>query len=225
MAGKKYLEAAAKIENKAYSIEDAIKLAKETSYVNFDATVEVAYNLNLDVKQADQQLRGALVLPNGTGKTQRVLVIAEGDHATQAKEAGADFVGSDDLLTKIKTENWFEFDVMIATPPMMAKLGMLGKILGPKGLMPNPKTGTVTMNVAQAVKDAKGGKINYRTDKEGNVHVIIGKVSFDDAKLVENFKAIDAKLRSLRPAVVKGNYVKNTTITTTMGPSVRVQLD
>lgn len=226
MAKNKRIEAArAKVGSKNYTLADAVKLAKETSSTKFDATVEVAYNLNIDPKQADQQLRGAIVLPNGTGKTARVLVIAEGAHAEAAKNAGADFVGSDDLLAKIKNENWFDFDVMIATPPMMAKLGALGKVLGPKGLMPNPKTGTVTMDVAKAVTDSKGGKIEYRNDKEGNLHVIIGKVSFTEAALEENFNAINDRIKSLRPSVVKGQFIKSCTISTTQGPAIRLVLE
>ena len=177
--GKKYVAACEKIEkNKAYSKEEAVKLAKETSVSKFDSTVEVAVRLNLDTKKADQQLRGAIVLPHGTGKTKKVLVIAKGENATKAKEAGADYVGDVDMLEKIEKENWFDFDVMIATPDMMPLLGKLGKVLGPKGLMPNPKTGTVTMDVTKAVNEVKAGRVEYRTDSFGNVHGIIGKSSF-----------------------------------------------
>ena len=187
---KRYTEAAALIENgKLYSAEEAIELVKKTSNVKFDASVDVAFNLGLDVRQADQQLRGAVVLPHGTGKTKKVLVVAEGEKAQEAKDAGADIVAGKEILEDIK-KGWLDFEVMIATPNMMAELGKLGRILGPKGLMPNPKTGTVTMDVAKAVQETKAGKVTYRTDKEGNVHLPIGRVSFDDAKLVENFTNI-----------------------------------
>ena len=183
---KRYQEAAKLIEKgKAYSIEEAVALVKETSKVKFDAAVDVAFRLGVDPRQADQQLRGALVLPNGTGKTKKVLVVTEGAKAQEAKDAGADVVGGKEILEDIK-KGWLDFEVMIATPNMMAELGKLGRILGPKGLMPNPKTGTVTMDVAKAVQETKAGKVTYRTDKEGNVHLPIGRVSFDDAKLVEN---------------------------------------
>ena len=187
--GKNYKNEVSKIEKgKLYTKEEAVKLIKEVSNVKFDATVEVAMNLNLNVKKADQQLRGAIVLPKGTGKSAKVLVVAKGDQAKEAKEAGADYVGDMDMIEKIQKENWFEFDTMIATPDMMPALGKIGKILGPKGLMPNPKTGTVTMNVKGAVEDAKAGKLEYRTDSYGNVHGIIGKVSFSEADLLENLK-------------------------------------
>ena len=187
---KRYTEAAALIENgRLYSAEEAIELVKKTSNVKFDASVDVAFNLGLDVRQADQQLRGAVVLPHGTGKTKKVLVVAEGEKAQEAKDAGADIVAGKEILEDIK-KGWLDFEVMIATPNMMAELGKLGRILGPKGLMPNPKTGTVTMDVAKAVQETKAGKVTYRTDKEGNVHLPIGRVSFDDAKLVENFNTI-----------------------------------
>lgn len=179
------------------------------------------FKLNLDTRHADQQLRGAIVLPNGTGKTKRVCVIAEGPKAEEAKNAGADVVGGQDILDEI-AKGWLEFDVMIATPDQMPKLGRLGRILGPKGLMPNPKTGTVTMDVAKAVNESKGGKVNYRTDKDGNVHLPIGRVSFDSAKLVENYEAIHALLLRMRPSVVKGTYVKNCVVSSTMGPAVKV---
>ena len=191
--GKKYVAACEKIEkNKAYSKEEAVKLAKETSVSKFDSTVEVAVRLNLDTKKADQQLRGAIVLPHGTGKTKKVLVIAKGENATKAKEAGADYVGDVDMLGKIEKENWFDFDVMIATPDMMPLLGKLGKVLGPKGLMPNPKTGTVTMDVTKAVNEVKAGRVEYRTDSFGNVHGIIGKSSFTEEQLLENLNAFMA---------------------------------
>ena len=220
--GKKYVEAAKQIEaGKLYSIEEAIELVKKTTTAKFDASVDVVFTLILDTRHADQQLRGAIVLPNGTGKTKRVCVIAEGPKAEEAKNAGADVVGGQDILDEI-AKGWLEFDVMIATPDQMPKLGKLGRILGPKGLMPNPKTGTVTMDVAKAVNESKGGKVNYRTDKDGNVHLPIGRVSFDSAKLVENYEAIHALLLRMRPSVVKGTYVKNCVVSSTMGPAVKV---
>ncbi len=223
---KKYVEAMNKIEkNKAYTKEEAIKLAKETSVSTFDSSVEVAMNLNLDTKKADQQLRGAMVLPKGTGKTKKVLVVARGENATKAKEAGADFVGDTDVLEKIEKENWFDFDVMIATPDMMPLLGKLGRVLGPKGLMPNPKTGTVTMDVVKAVSDVKAGRVEYRTDSYGNIHGIIGKVSFSDEDLLENFKAFVSTIVKAKPATAKGEYVKNISITTTMGPGIKVDVN
>ena len=221
--GKKYVAACEKIEkNKAYSKEEAVKLAKETSVSKFDSTVEVAVRLNLDTKKADQQLRGAIVLPHGTGKTKKVLVIAKGENATKAKEAGADYVGDVDMLGKIEKENWFDFDVMIATPDMMPLLGKLGKVLGPKGLMPNPKTGTVTMDVTKAVNEVKAGRVEYRTDSFGNVHGIIGKSSFTEEQLLENLNAFMAPILKVKPATVKGDYVKNIAITTTMGPGIKI---
>lgn len=200
--GKKYLEAAKKVDpKKLYSIADAMKLVKETSYANFDASVEVSYNLSVDPKQADQQIRGSLVLPNGTGKTQKVIVFAEGAQADQAKAAGADEVGSDDLVQKIQN-GYLDFDVVIATPMMMAKVGRLGRILGPKGLMPNPKTGTVTMDIEKAVKNVKAGQVEYRVDRQAAIHAAIGKVSFTDEQLVQNFDALrDVILRDRKSVV------------------------
>ena len=221
--GKKYVEAAAKIEKgRAYTKEEAIKLVKETSTTKFDSSVEIAMRLNLDTKKADQQLRGAIVLPNGTGKSKKVLVLAKGALATTAKEAGADYVGDMDMIDKIANENWFDFDVIVATPDMMPALGKIGKVLGPKGLMPNPKTGTVTMDVKKAVEDIKKGRVEYRTDSYGNVAAIIGKVSFDEAKLVENMDAFVSVILKAKPSTVKGTYVKNITVTSTMGPGVKV---
>ncbi len=221
--GKKYVAASSKIDKtKSYTKEEAIKLVKETSTANFDATVELALRLNLDTKKADQQLRGALVLPNGTGKTKKVLVIAKGPAAQAAKDAGADYVGDTDMLEKIEKENWFDFDVMVATPDMMPALGKLGKILGPKGLMPNPKTGTVTMDTKKAVEEVKKGRVEYRTDSYGNLHVIIGKVSFDDEKLVENLNAFMNLINKTKPMTVKGKYILNVAVTSTMGPSVKI---
>ena len=209
---------------KAYSVEEAVALAKETNFAKFDATVEVAYNLNIDVKKADQQIRGAMVLPNGTGKTSRVLVFARGAEAEEAKAAGADFVGEDDLVAKIN-DGWLDFDVVIATPDMMALVGRLGRVLGPRNLMPNPKTGTVTMDVAKAVEESKGGKITYRADRAGIVQAIIGKVSFDADKLAENFKAFNEVIQKSKPATAKGTYVTSLTITTTQGPGIKVDVN
>ena len=221
--GKKYVEATKKIEKaKLYTKEEAIKLVKETSVSKFDGSVEVAVRLNLDTKKADQQLRGAIVLPHGTGKTKRVLVIAKGENAKKATEAGADYVGDVDMLQKIEKENWFDFDVMIATPDMMPLLGKLGRVLGPKGLMPNPKTGTVTTDVSKAVAEVKAGRLAYRTDSFGNVHGIIGKVSFTEEQLVENLNAFISAILKVKPATVKGEYVKNVSVTSTMGPGVRI---
>ena len=220
---KKYVEAANKIEkNKLYSKEEAIKLVKETAISTFDSSIEVAMRLNLDTKKADQQLRGAIVLPHGTGKTKKVLVVARGEQATKAKEAGADFVGDVDMLEKIEKENWFGFDVMIATPDMMPLLGKLGKVLGPKGLMPNPKTGTVTMDVVKAVDEVKAGRVTYRTDSYGNVHAIIGKASFTEDKLIENLDAFVGAILKVKPATVKGEYVKNISVSSTMGPGIKI---
>ena len=211
-------------KNKAYSIEEAVALVKKTSNSKFDATLEVAMNLNLDVKKADQQLRGAVVLPHGTGKSKRILVLAKGEQATKAKNAGADFVGDIDMIPKIEKENWFDFDVIIATPEMMPMLGKIGKLLGPKGLMPNPKTGTVTTDVVKAIEETKKGKVNYRTDSFGNVHGVFGKASFEESKLVENLTAfIDVFLKA-KPTTAKGIYVKNVSISSTMGPGVKIDL-
>ncbi|MGN1355877.1 MAG: 50S ribosomal protein L1 [Bacilli bacterium] len=221
---KKYTEALSKIEkNKVYTKEEAVKLVKMTSTSSFDGSVEVAMRLNLDTKKADQQLRGAIVLPKGTGKTKKVLVIARGEKATQAKEAGADYVGDVDMLEKIEKENWFDFDTMIATPDMMPLLGKLGKVLGPKGLMPNPKTGTVTLDVVKAIEEVKAGRVEYRTDSYGNIHGIIGKVSFSDEDLLANLDAFVTHIIKLRPATVKGDYVKNISIASTMGPGIKVE--
>ena len=221
--GKKYLEAASKIEKgKAYAIEEAVSLLKETKVAKFDESVELVLRLNLDTKKADQQLRGATVLPNGIGKTKKVLVIARGAKATEAKEAGADYVGDMDMIEKIEKENWFDFDTMIATPDMMPALGKIGRVLGPKGLMPNPKTGTVTMDVTKAVEDVKKGRVEYRTDSYGNVAVLVGKASFENEKLVENIKAFVGLISKVKPAAVKGKYILNIAISTTMGPGIKV---
>ena len=220
---KKYIEASKKIEKaKLYTKEEAIKLVKDTSYSKFDGSVELAMRLNLDTKKAEQQLRGALVLPNGTGKSSKVLVIAKGEHAIAAKEAGADYVGDTNMLEKIEKENWFDFDTIIATPDMMPALGKLGKVLGPKGLMPNPKTGTVTMDTAKAVTEVKKGRVEYRTDTYGNVHAIIGKVSFTEKQLLENLEAFVNLIVKSKPSVVKGTYIKNISIASTMGPGIKI---
>ena len=201
-----------------------MQLVKDIDFANFDSTIEVAFKLNLDTKQADQQLRGAVVLPNGTGKDQTLIVYAKGDKAKDAEEAGADFVGDTDLAEKIQ-DGWLDFDVAIATPDMMPTVGRLGRILGPKGLMPNPKTGTVTMDVAQAVSDAKAGQVTYRTDRDGNVAVPFGKASFDTDKLVENLKTLADIVVKARPASVKGTYIQHVSIASTFGPSVEIDLD
>jgi large subunit ribosomal protein L1 len=220
--GKKYLEAAKLVDRtKAYPIVEAIELAKQTNYAKFDATLEVAFRLGVDPKKADQQIRGAVVLPNGTGKVQRVLVFAKGEKVKEAEAAGADYVGDSEFITKIQ-QGWFEFDVIVATPDMMGEVGKLGRVLGPKGLMPNPKTGTVTFDVTRAVNEIKAGKVEYRVDKAGNIHVPIGKSSFENEKLVENFKTIFETMVKVKPSAAKGTYMKNVTVTSTMGPGVKV---
>ena len=220
--GKKYLEAAKLVEKeKYYPVEEAVQLVKKVCYAKFDATVEVVFKLNVDPRHADQQLRGAMVLPNGTGKSQRVLVITQGAKEAEAKAAGADYVGGKEYLEQIKG-GWFDFDVIVATPDMMGELGKMGKILGPKGLMPNPKTGTVTMDLTKAIDEIKKGKVTYRTDKEGNVAVIIGKTSFSDDKLVENYRAIYDVILKARPAAVKGTYMKNVAMSASMSPAIRI---
>jgi large subunit ribosomal protein L1 len=220
--GKKYSEAAKLVDrSKAYPINEAVELVKKTSFTKFDASVEVAFRLGVDPKKADQQIRGAVVLPNGTGKTQRVLVFAKGPKAKEAEAAGADYVGDSEYINKIN-QGWFEFDVIVATPDMMGEVGKLGRTLGPKGLMPNPKTGTVTFDVTKAVNEIKAGKVEYRVDKAGNIHVPIGKASFEDSKLVENFNTIFETMQKVKPAASKGTYMKNVAITSTMGPSVKV---
>jgi len=220
--GKKYVEALKLVDRtKAYSVNEAIELVKKTDYAKFDATVEAAFRLGVDPKKADQQIRGAVVLPNGTGKTQRVLVFAKGEKAKEAEAAGADYVGDAEYINKIN-QGWFEFDVIVATPDMMGEVGKLGRTLGPKGLMPNPKTGTVTFDVTKAVNEIKAGKVEYRLDKAGIIHVPIGKVSFDQAKLVENFSTILDTLLKVKPSAAKGTYMKNVTVTSTMGPGVKV---
>ncbi|KRN42326.1 50S ribosomal protein L1 [Fructilactobacillus fructivorans] len=220
--GKKYEDASKQIDkSKKYSAQDAVELVQKLDAVNFDDTIRVVYKLNVDTKQADQQLRGAVVLPNGTGKDQTVVVFAKGEKAQDAKDAGADYVGDDDLAQKIQ-DGWLDFDVAIATPDMMAQVGHLGRVLGPKGLMPNPKTGTVTMDVSKAVSDAKAGKVTYRTDRDGNVAVAIGKDSFDADKLAENLNTINDVIVKNRPASVRGTYISNISVSSTMGPGVAV---
>lgn len=222
--GKRYQAAEKLIDRtKHYDIKEAIEILKETAKANFDETIEVAYRLGVDTKNADQQIRGAMVLPHGTGKTQRVLVFAKGEKAQEAEAAGADYVGEQDLINKIN-EGWLDFDVIVATPDMMGEVGKLGRILGPKGLMPNPKTGTVTFEVEKAVKDIKAGKVEYRVDKSANVHVPIGKASFDNDKIVENFEAITETIVRARPSSVKGTYIHNVSVTSTMGPGIKVNV-
>ncbi|MCH4014232.1 MAG: 50S ribosomal protein L1 [Solobacterium sp.] len=222
MAGKKYTEAKKLVDSsKLYTYEEAVALAKKTSTTKFDSSVEVAFFLNVDPRKADQNIRGAIVLPNGTGKSQRVLVVAQGAKAEEAKAAGADVVGADDVIEQIQ-KGWMDFDVVVATPDMMGKLGRLGRILGPRGLMPNPKTGTVTMNVTQAVEEIKKGKVEYRVDKEGNVNCMIGKTSFSEEALAQNYKALYDQLMRVKPNTIKGAYIKKITVSTTMGPGIRV---
>lgn len=222
---KKYLEAAKLIEKgKLYSKEEAIDLVKKTSITKFDGTVEISINLNVDPRKPDQQLRGAIVLPNGTGKTKKILVLSKTNQAEIAKEAGAEFVGDTDMLEKIEKENWFEFDVIIATPEMMPLLGKLGKVLGPKGLMPNPKTGTVTTDVKKAIEDIRKGRVEYRTDSYGIIHTIVGKVSFDSSKLAENVDSLMNVILKSKPAAVKGKFVKSIALSSTMGPGVQIDL-
>lgn len=221
---KRYAEAAKLVDrSKTYSIEEAVKLAKETSKTKFDASVEVSFRLNVDPRHADQQIRGAMVLPNGTGKTQRVCVVAQGEKEKEAQAAGADFVGGADIIEKI-SKGWFDFDVLVATPDMMGQLGRLGRVLGPKGLMPNPKTGTVTMDTKKAVEDVKKGRVEYRTDSYANVHALVGKVSFDDEKLVDNVKAFMDVIIKSKPQAAKGIYLKGVSLASTMGPGIKVDL-
>ena len=221
--GKKYVEASKKVDkSKAYELTEAVKLAKETTITKFDSSVELAVKLNIDTKKADQQLRGSLVLPNGNGKTKRILVLAKGAAAEEAKKAGADFVSEQEMIDKMAKENWFDYDVIIATPEMMPSLGKIGKVLGPKGLMPNPKTGTVTPTPAKAVEDVKKGMIEYRADQYGNIHCLVGKVSFDDSKLIENISYVVSTLVKAKPSTVKGKYIQNISVSTTMGPGIHV---
>lgn len=220
--GKKYQAAAQLVEKgKLYSLEEAVALVKKTSTVKFDATVELSLNLNVDTKAADQQIRGTLVLPHGNGKTKRILVLTN-TKTEDAKAAGADFVGGKEMIEKIKTENWFDYDVIIATPDMMGEIGKIGKILGPKGLMPNPKTGTVTMDVATAIKETKAGKIEYRFDKNGNIHLSVARVSFSEQDILDNVKTCTDTIVRVRPAAIKGTYIKTAVLHTTMGPAIHI---
>ena len=221
--GKKYLESKKLIEeNKLYDPAEAISLVKQTGKAKFDETVELSIRLGVDPRHAEQQVRGAVVLPHGTGKKVRVLVFAKGEKAEEARAAGADYVGENDLVDKIKNENWFEFDVCVATPDMMGVVGKIGRVLGPKGLMPNPKSGTVTMDVTKAITDIKGGKVEYRIDKTAIAHCPIGKVSFDEDKLVENLNALMSAVIKSKPTAAKGTYLRSLYLRTTMGPSVRL---
>lgn len=221
---KRYSEAIKELDlNKVFDPSDAIATVKKAATAKFDETVEVAVRLGVDPKKADQQIRGAVVLPHGTGKVQRVLVFAKGEKAKEAEVAGADYVGDEDYINKIQ-QGWFEFDVVVATPDMMGAVGKLGRVLGPKGLMPNPKTGTVTFDVARAVNEIKAGKIEYRVDKAGNIHAPIGKVSFEDQKLLDNLHTVIDTLIKVKPAAAKGQYVRNITVSSTMGPGIKVNL-
>ena len=223
--GKKYVEAAKLVDkSKAYTALEALDLACKTSTSKFDASVDVSFRLNIDPRKAEQNIRGAIVLPNGTGKTRKVVVLCRGAKQNEATEAGADFVGEADLIQKI-SGGWFDFDVIVATPDMMGQLGKLGRVLGPKGLMPNPKTGTVTMDVAKAVKEIKAGKVEYRPDKVGNIQMTIGKVSFGAEKLAQNLKTVYDALLKARPSTIKGSYIKNVSVASTMGPGVKVDSD
>jgi large subunit ribosomal protein L1 len=220
--GKNYQEALKKVDSdKVYEPVEALELVKSISTAKFDETVEAAFRLGIDTKKADQQVRGAVVLPHGTGKTKRVLVFAKGEKAKDAENAGADFVGDEELVNKVQ-QGWFEFDVVVATPDMMGQVGRLGRILGPKGLMPNPKTGTVTFEVEKAVNEIKAGKIEYRADKAGNIHTAIGKVSFSSEQLSENLQALADALAKAKPASAKGTYMRNISVSSTMGPGVQV---
>ncbi|MGN0941834.1 MAG: 50S ribosomal protein L1 [Selenomonadaceae bacterium] len=222
--GKKYVDAVKLIEpGKVYAVEEAMELVKKTATKKFDETIELHVRLGVDPKYADQQVRGAIVLPHGTGKSKRVLVFAKGAKVEEAQKAGADYVGSDELVTKIKG-GWFDFDVTVATPDMMGVVGRLGKLLGPRGLMPNPKLGTVTMDVTKAVSEAKAGKVEYRTDKQGNVHVPIGKKSFEVSKLADNYRLLMDTLVKAKPSGAKGQYIKSITVASTMGPGIPVEL-
>lgn len=225
MAGKKYRAALEQVDSaKVYDYKEAIALAKKISTTKFDSSLEASFVLNVDPRQAEQNIRGAMVLPHGTGKTQRVLVITQGSKEDEAKAAGADFVGGADMIQQIQG-GWFDFDIIVATPDMMGQLGKLGKLLGPKGLMPNPKTGTVTMDVAKAIDEIKKGKVEYRVDKDGNINVLFGKVSFTEEALVENFKALYDRILKARPVTVKGTYLKGVTVSTTMGPGIKVTVE
>jgi len=221
--GKKYKESLKLVDRtKLYDPKEALELVQKTAKANFDESVEVHVKLGVDPRHADQQVRGVVVLPHGTGKKLRVLVFAKGDKAKEAEQAGADFVGAEELVAKIQNENWFDYDVVVATPDMMGVVGRLGKLLGPKGLMPNPKSGTVTFDVAKAIAEIKAGKVEYRVDKTSIVHVAIGKVSFGTEKLLENFKTLMEAIIKAKPAAAKGTYLRSVTVTSTMGPGIKV---
>lgn len=221
--GKRYAEVAKLVDRaKLYDVEEAIALLKQTSKAKFDETVELHIKLGVDGRHADQQVRGAVVLPHGTGKTKRVLVIAKGEKASEAEKAGADFVGAEDMVQKIQTENWFDFDVIVATPDMMGLIGRLGRVLGPKGLMPNPKSGTVTFDVARAIEEIKAGKVEYRLDKTNIVHVSVGKVSFTDEQITENLRTLVEAIIKAKPSAAKGTYLRSVTVTSTMGPGIKL---
>lgn len=221
--GKKYNQVKAKIDStKKYNLEEAISLAIDSHYAKFDESVDVAVKLGVDPRKADQNIRGSVVLPHGTGRTVKVLALAKGEKATEAKEAGADFVGAEDMIEKIQKEGWLEFDKVVATPDMMALVGRIGRILGPRGLMPNAKTGTVTMDIGKAVKDIKGGKVDFRVDRAGVIHVPVGRVSFGKDKVRENFTAFADTILRMKPSTAKGAYVKSLAVSTTMGPGVRM---
>ena len=226
MRGKNYVDSAKEIDrDKKYDIEEAVSLVKKGAKAKFDETVELHIRTGCDGRHAEQQIRGAVVLPNGTGKDVKVLVFAKGPKADEAEAAGADYVGADDLVTKITSENWFDYDVVIATPDMMGVVGKLGRVFGPKGLMPNPKAGTVTMDITKAVEEAKAGKIEYRLDKANIIHVPVGKASFSEDALVQNYNALLEAINKAKPASLKGTYLKTITLTSTMGPGVRVKAD
>ena len=220
--GRKYVEASKLVENKLYSAEEAVELVKKTATTKFDSTIDFAMKLNVDPKKADQQLRGSFVLPNGTGKSKRILVIAKGAQAEEAKKAGAEYVGDTDMIEKIQKENWFDFDVIVATPDMMPELGKIGKLLGPKGLMPNPKTNTVTPNPAKAIEDINKGMVEFRTDSFGNIHGILGKASFDAKALQENLEYVVTSIAKMKPSSVKGKFINSITISSTMGPGIKI---
>ncbi|MDY4592660.1 MAG: 50S ribosomal protein L1 [Eubacteriales bacterium] len=223
MAGKRYIEASKLIDaTKQYEVEEAIKLVVDTATAKFDESIEMHVKLGVDSRHADQQVRGVVVLPNGTGKTAKVLVIAKGAKADEAEAAGADYVGGEELINKIKNENWFDFDVCVTTPDMMGLVGRIGKILGPKGLMPNPKSGTVTMDVTKAVKEIKAGKVEYRLDKTNIIHVAFGKKSFGAEKLVENYNTLFEAIVKAKPAAAKGQYIRSISVSSTMGPGVKI---
>ena len=223
MKGKRYTEALKQVDkSKLYEVEEGLALAVETAKAKFDESVELHIRLGVDGRNADQQVRGVVVLPNGTGKTVRVLVIARGEKADEAVKAGADYVGAEEIVAKIQNENWLDFDVCITTPDMMGVVGRIARVLGPKGLMPNPKSGTVTMDVTKAISDVKAGKVEYRLDKTNNVHVIIGKVSFGKEKLLENYEALMNAIIKAKPAAAKGQYIKNVTVATSMGPGIKL---